>query len=721
MGANFVVLLLSAVAIQASPPDSPSPFASPAVQQLVERAMLRRRVADASVTDYRATIRYRLSVGVGERVWARIPASAVEEQVARVQWQQPNDLRVDVIGRRLRSRDGAPRLSSVWDRPWFVPRGVDDSVRIFSNDFPATGALHPLARTGPEWYRYASSGELTVTPAAGPPLRLIRVTVTPRRAGPALIAGQMWIDSVTAEVVRLTFRYIGTELWVRPDAGPRGPDSARARRLNSLGNRIVSVDADLEYALQEREHWMPYRQVIAGRVRLPVGLVIPFRATTTFEDYQIGGGTPIAFDVPLPDSIAPARADSLRAERRRRRDEEPDSLRAWDYAGRWPGGRYELHRPSNVDLDRYTGWPDTLALDDDPAESRRLREVEAELARLSEALPDSVTGQQGHGIAYEHLSDAVRYDRVQGLSFGLGYRVRAPGLRFASLYATARYGLSDERVTGRLSLIRDAPGGRLALSGYRDIGDLDVFSPGHTVGNTLNALFVAHDDADYAVVRGGSAAFETSLGTGLELRLGARVDRQTSASRQAGSAVNDFLGGDGRFPVNPPVDEGTFGGAQARLTHAGSTRWLVAADVLGGEGRTTARAYAELRRDLGGRRGATLRVRSGVATAPTLRQSLFRLGGPATVRGFDYGVRRGQAFWAGQLDIAPFRGRLRPVAFIDAGQADRLEALFSGPALVGAGIGISLFNGVFRMNLSHPITPDTGAKVRFDLVVQAVR
>ena len=186
--------------------------------------MARRRASDSLVRDYQATIRYRLSVGVGRRVWSKVPASAVEEQVARVQWQQPNDLRVDVIGRRFQTRNRTLQLSSVWDRPWFVPRGVDDSVRIFSNDFPATGALHPLASSGPAWYRYAVTGELTVTPARGGALRLLRVEVTPRRAGPALVAGQLWIDSATAEVVRFTFRYLGTALWVR-----RGGGAARAR------------------------------------------------------------------------------------------------------------------------------------------------------------------------------------------------------------------------------------------------------------------------------------------------------------------------------------------------------------------------------------------------------------------------------------------------------------------------------------------------------------
>ena len=514
MGAIVVGLLLSA-AVQTPPPDT-TPYSTPAVRQLIERAMARRRLSDAAVADYEATIRYRLSVGIGRGRWSRIPASAVEEQVARVQWRQPNDLRVDMVGRRFRARNSRLQLSSVWDRPWFVPRGVDDSVRIFSNDFPATGALHPLARTGPEWYRYTGTGELAVTPARGGALRLFRIEVTPRRAGPALIAGQMWIDSTTAEVVRLTFRYVGTELWVRPADGPRGPDSAKARRLNSLASRIVSIDADLEYGLQEGRYWMPYRQVIAGRVRLPVvgDVVIPFQAATTFDDYAINGGRPIAFEVPLPDTaglsrdslrtLRRLRLDSLRAERRGRAGETDDSLRSWDYADRWPGGRYELHRPSNAALDRYREWPDSLSLDADPADLRRQREAEEELARLSEGLPDSLTGEQARGVAYERLSDVLRYDRVQGLSFGLGYRVRAPGVRFTNLFATLRYGLSDDRVTGRLTVLRDAPGGSLALSGYRDIADVDPLSPGHTLGNTLDAVFVAHDNADYALADTGT-------------------------------------------------------------------------------------------------------------------------------------------------------------------------------------------------------------------------
>jgi hypothetical protein len=634
---------------------------------------------------------------------------------------------VDVIGRRSRSRSETLELSSVWDRPWFVPRGVDDSVRIFSNEFPATGALHPLAATGPAWYRYSLTSGLTVTTARGGSLRLLEVDVLPRRKGPALIAGKMWIDSATAEVVRLTFRYLGTSLWATPEK-PTRSDSAQARRINAFANQVVSIDADLEYSLQDGRYWMPYRQVIAGRVRVPMvsDLVIPFQATTTFDDFEINTGRAVTFAIALParprtPEERKARRDSLQAERRGRGSDREENAGAWNTADRWSGGRFELHRPSDDSLARFQGWQDSLSLEGVPAEAARIHEMEKSLAYLAENLPDSVTGERGHGFGYERLTDAFRYDRVQGLSFGLGYRVRVPSVAFTELYGTIRYGISDERLTGRLTVLRDAPGGRLALSGYRDVIGVDPFSPGHGFGNSMNALFVAHDDADYAVVEGGSLRYETSVSPGLDLGVGGRVEQESSALREATSELNDFLGGSGEFPPNSPVDEGTFGGAYVRLAGMRDTRWAVTADVLGGEGRTTGRLYGDVRRGFGGERGITVRLKAGIATAPTLLQSAFRLGGVNTVRGFEYGTSRGQSFWAAQVDIAPLAGRLRPVLFLDAGQAEEPSALFSSKALAGGGIGLSMFSGILRFDLSYPISAGSDGKVRFDIVAQAPR
>ncbi|MGH7579545.1 MAG: ShlB/FhaC/HecB family hemolysin secretion/activation protein, partial [Gemmatimonadales bacterium] len=196
--------------------------------------------------------------------------------------------------------------------------------------------------------------------------------------------------------------------------------------------------------------------------------------------------------------------------------------------------------------------------------------------------------------------------------------------------------------------------------------------------------------------------------------------RQTSAVREATSKVNNFLGGSGDFPPNAPVDPGKFLGGHVRLSGTGAFRWHATADVLGGEGTATGRIHGEVRHGVGKRTGFTVRLKGGIATRPTLRQSAFRLGGVGTVRGHQYGVRRGQAFWATQLDFAPLPGRIRPVVFLDAGQVGGVGSLFAGRVLAGAGAGVSLFGGLLRFNLSRALAPDD-ATLRFDIVVQAAR
>ena len=333
----------------------------------------------------------------------------------------------------------------------------------------------------------------------------------------------------------------------------------------------------------------------------------------------------------------------------------------------------------------------------------------------------NITEQPSHGFAYERLSDVLQYNRVQGLSFGLGYQARLPGSRSTGVYATIRYGLSDERVTGRLTLLHESRRRSLALSGYSDVADIDPFSPGRTLPNTLNALLAGHDNGDYALAQGGSASWETSIGTRLELALGAGVERQSSTNGVARSAINDFLGGTGLFPPNPPVREGTFGSGSVRLTRLGRTTWNVTLDALGGAGQATARVFADARRDFGSGLGISLRVKGGMGTEPALPQTLFRVGGLNTVRGFEYGTLRAPAFWAAQVDFNPLRGRVRPVLFLDAGQASRLEDLFTSTALVGGGAGLSLLNGLIRFDLSRPISPDGARKLRFDLVIGGAR
>jgi hypothetical protein len=324
-----------------------------------------------------------------------------------------------------------------------------------------------------------------------------------------------------------------------------------------------------------------------------------------------------------------------------------------------------------------------------------------------------------HGFGYERLSDALAYNRVQGLSVGLGYRITLPGTSSTGM-ATIRYGLSDERVTGRLSIVRELRRGYVRLSGYSDVADVDPMSQGRTISNTLNALFAGHDNADYSLSRGASLTWETPLAPALTLELSAGLDRRSSITRTARSAVNDFLGGTGVFPANPPIREGTFGSTSVRLRRPGRGGWMVTLDAIGGAGTTIGRLYGGLRRSIGRRPMLGLHLKAGTATEPGLPQTLFRLGGLNTVRGFEYGTRQGPAFWSVQAELTLLPGRIRPVLFADAGQAGRTVDLFSSTALLGGGAGLELLRGLIRLDLSRPISPHAAGKLRFDLVLREI-
>ena len=86
--------------------------------------------------------------------------------------------------------------------------------------------------------------------------------------------------------------------------GETKKDSSSSRRANKLVSRLLTLDADLEYSLQDGRYWMPYRQVLSGRVTIPLAgdFVIPFEAVTSFRDYEINTGRQPVFSMPLPDS-----------------------------------------------------------------------------------------------------------------------------------------------------------------------------------------------------------------------------------------------------------------------------------------------------------------------------------------------------------------------------------------------------------------------------------
>jgi hypothetical protein len=726
-------LALSTILALPGPADTLPTFADSGTRALVLRAMARHASQDTLVSDYQATFRYRISFGLGRRDWDRIPTAAVEEQEGRVRWQRPNDLQVDVQGRRSKSRSSSVNLNSMFDQPWFVPRSVSDSVRAFGEDFPEHAALHPLAADGPAWYRYEITDSARVMNPDGKEVRLVGVKVTPARPGAILVVGTLWFDEASAEVVRFSFRFVGQDLWVGADGDTRG-DSADARFANRIISRILTLDADLQYSLEDGKYWMPYRQILSGRVRVPFmgGLVIPFLSETRFEDYSVNNGERIVFTVPLPDTtispdsamtLARSRKDSIRDERRRRtRDGESqeDTTAGREWAGTWSGGRFEIRRAPADSLREYAGWGDSLELDQSAAQDAQVRSIQADLERMADDLPTGISGVPRGGIDYERLGTLFLFNRVQGLSIGGGYQWQPPGWSFTMFEPRLRYGFSDGIPIASLALSRDAPGGKLTVRAYHEMEEPDPFSRGLTFANSFNALFDASDDADYYLGSGGTVGFVRSIALGVDWTIQGGGEDQESVATQTTSAINDFLGGSGILPPNPPVADGFFGTLLTKVEgQSGQARWMVAGSGISGSPGTGGRVYGSWQQQVGAKRGLTFRLKAGIASDSTLPQLQFRAGGPETVRGFTYGTQMGQALWSLQVDYAPTAGWVRPVLFTDVGQSAAPKLLFNSTVLVGGGVGVSFIRGLVRFDLSHPWYGAGGFK--FELALRAVR
>lgn len=704
-------------------------FQDDATADLYFRARVRHIRGDSLVRNYSATVRTRWDAAVGRSRFARRTTLLAHETIARISWRRPNDLVVEVLGARTKvpllrmlSGFGSSAQEDVErdlphdllaDRPWFIPRALGDSIRLMG--IPERAALHPLADGATRYYRYAIRDSVQVF-VPGRTVRAVKMRVTPKEHGPSLITGDMWIDAETADVVRIQVLFVGDFLWEQPE-GNTPEDSAQALRDSREANRFLTVEADVEYSLIDRQHWMPLRQVLAITGELPwfLNVAVPVRAVTEFSDYRVNDAPPFEF------VVQPETDESLRRDRTRRRlrinvggdsgvtVEDSDEERArWGYehAGAWRDGWWEVRVPPADTLRAYA-WGSELEISLDAAEERRLMETFAELSKLEEEVPPEWIGRRSVQLALGGVADLVRFNRVQGLAVGLGYRLETRW-DFTSLLVAGQLGVGDLRPVGSLAIRRDGPAGRLDLSVRRAVREVEPWTGGLGFGNSLNALVTGHDDADYYLALGGGLSYTWNAGPLANLSVEGSVERHDSmvvASRTLWA-----------FPANPPALPGTFAVASLSKSNiVGPLEIDVGADLMTGEPATAGRAWASLLVPfvVAGRTGV-ITVRGAVVRGDSLPQLTPRLGGRETVRGYAYGVRTAREVWAAQLDWALRRDALlTPVAFFDIGDT------FDGNPLLSVGVGLSILNGLGRFDFSKGLEPRE--RLRFDLHFRAPR
>lgn len=308
--------------------------------------------------------------------------------------------------------------------------------------------------------------------------------------------------------------------------------------------------------------------------------------------------------------------------------------------------------------------------------------------------------------------DLIRYNRIEGLSVGVegtqtlgaGYSVRALG----------RLGHADLHANGELTVER-SNGRRTAFVGV--FHRLSAVNPewggALTLGPSLPALLYTRDEGFYY------RNYGVEFGERREQRRGALewrlfVERQYTAGDS--DVVNTFsvgsLFGDRKFRANIQSEQSSFTGLGLtwQQAYGSNPMGLRLATTLRGEMATGTRQYAKaslegvFTRPIG-RLMASFSGSGGYSAGVVPAQRLWYLGGLKTVRGQIAGTQDGDAFWLTRTEVGLRNGFVRPVVFFDAGAAGSRKRFGDATIQRGFGFGLSLFDGLFRIDISRGLFP----------------
>ncbi|UCC73461.1 MAG: hypothetical protein JSV86_02550 [Gemmatimonadota bacterium] len=689
-------------------------------QDVVELARRRHNRPDSTLHNYRSRLNTLVSVALTSDPLAPPNLLVASELASAVAWERAGGLQVKMLGQRYVTSFGPEAEAGLdFSRPWFVATAPGDSLRLLGGiDIPTRAAVHPFA-VGAELYYAYEVGDTVTLYVADRQVDLVEVKVTPTRGDESLVVGSVWVDGATGDVGAMQIRFVGRRLW--------GDDEEGAE----WANRFVSISASLQQGLWDRRYWLPHQQEVELMVRIPFigNSALPIIFRNEFDLYEINTGEHIAWT--SPDSMREGIDRSttyedggtlwLRAGRRIDPDEVPDSTSGESArrrqstkvsAGPAQGG-WEIIRPPEDSLLAYAEWQRPLAT---PASELTLPSAE-ELERRARALSNDIVGRKLFVIQYDRLPDFIRYNRVESLALGLAVRYDIPRRAFWSVAGGFSFGFADLEPKGRLDVRYDAPGVRAELAGYSElhVAGTTLSDRKRAFGNSLRALILGRDDADYYRASGAALTYDTRW-SWFRGRLRLAFEDHQSVERNTDIAIPGIWQ-DSVFQLNPPADEGTFwrGDAEAIIYVGDWTRPTGRGQLtFGAEVGSDAdsldyvqpRVGLEGKVDLGKVAAVAIAARGGWTAGDAPVQRLWRIGGLETVRGFTHGTLRGESYWTGRIEVAHIRPIWRPVIFADVGWAgdgsDWPGGGSGGDVLWSAGGGISLLNGFIRAELVFP-------------------
>ncbi len=717
-------------AAQRSAETPPDTYLDETARHLILGARAARDTARLAIDSYTALVRERL--GVSLSVSRRDRRLANGESVTRIRWSRSEPEIVHVLGSRFR----------------FTGLHVDDSFgqvafrhaanplqdpfvfgfAVLGADSVAAAVRSPLDADAGSFYQFQSGDTIVVQLPSGRSVRAVSVTAIPRFRSVQLVAAVLWIETESFGLARVAYRpakrfesEFGLQLRraegpnlglaVELDDGSMAWDSTTTRAPGRLGRflsgavnnllpqtemDVTAVVADYtlrdgytsreDYTSREPRYWLPRRVRWDGylgtvddvgtedvpRVVEPVS----YEWTFDIEDIRERGAAA------SPGTPATA-AEALGQWR-----EAGDSI-SGDVASTDPGQAITIlpgdrGRLATNDLLPPPIWDESIGGLDD----RSMEEFGSILGGIGTGEDDGLARAEP-GQCPCHFEPPIwtlrllRYNAREGLSAG----TRAwQDLGWGKAIATARFRTAYRYPDFSLAVQHDHPRRRLRASVYANV------LPFH---NVRRALWVTGDSV---TIR--KTVYKAKTGFALQLLPG-RDERNWASVRVFAERVRT-LGED---------DFGTRTGASVRLTpwwgglaarSVGGGGEIAVRGSLGANPIVKASATGALSIPLGAGWSSGLEAGGGRIWGDPADHDLWLLGGSGDrLRGYSDDVLSGRSFWRARAELQRSFRLFRLALFGD-------WASSGGPGLYSAGVGVSLFGGLVRMDLARGLSEVDG-------------
>jgi hypothetical protein len=709
--AALLALLLFALPAAAQDAVPPAAYRDAAARELVRLARARREIVDTRISAYTTTAHERLTARMGvagvERLLLR------RETVSRIAWTR-DTVRIELVA----AREAQPVIFPGVQLPppdiaGFLPGIAFDPVDpeiLFRFDF--LSLRHPLAADGEQYYRFASGDSSAIRLPDGRTVRLVELRVTARRPEPQLIHGSFWLEAETHAVVRTAFRLSRAISTAGPGIHALAPEAEA-----ELDHVVI------DYGLWDLRWWLPRTMSVRGVIRA-AGVRFPLAYERRYDGYRVVGDTTAApLEASSPDLPAQALCRppvfgsvtiNVGAPRTQTvRDSVWDA--AWDRSATRvlrgdtapASDRPRCERPFVVTpasaeelLSGAEFAGDLFDEDAGPLGDAEMRE----LAGLLRGIPSSPWGLARPAVQVL-TPELVRFNRVEGLS--LGARAVLP-LGRIDVQGEVRAGTTGE-VGARLAVVHALPSLRTESAVYRGLEAVEWSSQPFGLTNSLSALVLGRDENDYF------------RGTGAEVRLGPApsrrqawdirlfAERQEPVETRAAWSLRGVLDDDFTARDNLAAERIDQAGATLRLraAHGDDPARLRLDSELALHAETGDRGFVRPSLRLGASRhigagfglATTLAAGAGLGDVPV--QRAWQIGGSATVRGHDPASLRGESLWLARTEVSWGSPAVGLALFGDAGWAGARPDLGSARPLLGAGLGVSLLDDLFRLDLAR--------------------